>query len=73
MLAEGAMKDVSLIAGAMFGSPITSRCLLTVIHKKQRVGCVSRKPQLLSVSTVQEEMRIKEKFASRCVCPVPKY
>jgi hypothetical protein len=41
-LAEGAMKQVSLMAGAMLGRPITSRCLLTVAKTKTRRGCHGR-------------------------------
>lgn len=33
MLAEGAMKQLSLMAGALLGSPITSRCRLTATRE----------------------------------------
>ncbi len=35
MLAEGAMKQLSLMAGALLGRPITSRCRLTVTREIQ--------------------------------------
>ena len=35
MLAEGAMKQLSLMAGALLGSPITSRCRLTATREIQ--------------------------------------